>query len=286
HASGHPREKLKIQSRNLGPGFNWKILRKLCEMNAIAYFMSLIDRSFIAMRRFVCAIAVFPLMVLLSACALPVEKLWPPAADTHIRTIYVSLDTWHVMIAFPLDKKKTEWAEQQAHPPSQLSTLRDHSSIGAQPTYYEEWGYAERAWYLEGRRGVTGAVRALLWPTEGVVEVGQFDRLWAERTPQPPSDLFVFKLSEQGYRRLRRHLAATIQNHEAVASSGEAQFFTARQAYHLFHTCHQYAAHSLREAGLPLSPFWAFNRMTFAWQLRRAVRLAEVQPTAALPSDL
>ena len=89
-----------------------------------------------------------------------------------------------------------------------------------------------------------------------------------------------------GIRRLRRHLAATIQNDEAVVSSGEVQFFSARQAYHLFHTCHQYAAYSLREAGLPLSPFWAFNRMAFAWQLRRAVRLAEAQSTAALPSDL
>lgn len=117
-------------------------------MNAIAYFISLIDSSFIAMRRSVCAIAVFPLIVLLSACALPAEKLWPPATDTNTRTIYVSLDTWHAMIAFPLDKEKTEWVEQQVQLPSQLSTLRDDSSMEAQPAYYEEWGYAERAWYL------------------------------------------------------------------------------------------------------------------------------------------
>ncbi|SDY72303.1 hypothetical protein [Nitrosomonas sp. Nm33] len=38
---------------------------------------------------------------LLTACALPVENLWPPPPDSAARTIYVSLDTWHAMIAFP-----------------------------------------------------------------------------------------------------------------------------------------------------------------------------------------
>lgn len=38
--------------------------------------------------------------VLLSACALPVEGLWPTSPDSPARTIFVSLDTWHAMIAF------------------------------------------------------------------------------------------------------------------------------------------------------------------------------------------
>lgn len=151
---------------------------------------------------------------------------------------------------------------------------------------YEEWGYAERDWYLEGKTGVSGVVRALLWPSEGVVEVGHYDHVWAERTPQPPSDLFTFRLTEEGYQRLRQHLNATLLNEEPVASFSQSVFYPAKRSYHLFHTCHQYAALALREAGFPISPFWAFNRTNLAWQLRRAARLSKEQPTKLPPGNL
>jgi hypothetical protein len=152
----------------------------------------------------------------------------------------VSVDTWHAMIAFPLPDGR-----------------------------YEEWGYAERAWYLEGRQGVSGALRALLWPTAGVVEVTVADRPWAERTPQPPADLFALRIGEAGYRRLREHLASTIAAPEPVAVFAGSRFYAARRAYHLFHQCHQYAARALAEAGLPVSVAGAMTRDAFAAQLRR-----------------
>jgi hypothetical protein len=194
--------------------------------------------------------------ILLSACASPVESLWPPSPDSPVRTVYVSLDTWHAMIAFPTDTP--------------------HASPFT-PHAFEEWGYAERAWYLEDQRGLSGIMRALFWPTEGVVEVGHYDRVWAERTPQPPAELFVFRVSTEGYQRLLRHLRETISVETPIASVGQSSFYPAVRSYHLFHTCHQYAAHALREAGLPLAPFWAFNRTSLAWQLQRAARLIEEQ---------
>ncbi len=194
------------------------------------------------------------LLTLLSACASPVEGLWPPSPDSNTQTIAVSLDTWHAMIAFQNDT----------------------------PHAYEEWGYAERAWYLKGMMGVSGVVRALFWPTQGVVEIGHYDRVWAERTPQPPSDLFTFRLTEEGYQRLRQHLHATLLNDEPVASFRQSTFYPAKRSYYLFHTCHQYAALALREAGLPISPFLAFNRTSLAWQLRRAAWIAEQSPDSPL----
>lgn len=220
--------------------------------------------------------------LLLSACASPVEGLWPPPPDSPARAISVSLDTWHAMIAFPLEPsaishQRSDANEQEqsgsSSPPSyQLSAIR-HS-------LFEEWGYAERAWYLEDKRGLTGIARALFWPTEAVVEIGRYDRVWADRTPQPPSDLFTFRVSEEGYQRLRTHLRGTISVDAPVGSVGQSSFYSAVRSYHLFHTCHQYAAHALREAGLPVSPSWAFNRTSLAWQLRRAARIA-AQPTEA-----
>jgi hypothetical protein len=75
---------------------------------------------------------------------------------------------------------------------------------------------------------LTGIVRALFWPTEGVVEVRHYDKVWAERTPQPPAELFRFHLSEEGHQRLRRHLRATIAKAEPVTSTDGSTFYPAK----------------------------------------------------------
>jgi hypothetical protein len=193
--------------------------------------------------------------LLLGGCASPVEGLWPPAAGAPSHKIHVSLDTWHAVIAFPLS-------------PSLVPSPLNGGGKGGGG--FEEWGYAERAWYLEGRQGIGGVLRALLWPTEAVVEVGHHDKVWADRTPQPPAELFTFRLSDEGFRRLHAHLRATIASQEPVVTVGTTTFYPAVDSYHAFHTCHQYAAQALRAAGLPISPFWAFTRGAFAVQLRRA----------------
>jgi hypothetical protein len=172
----------------------------------------------------------------------------------------ISVDTWHAVIAFPEES-------------------------GAR---FEEWGYAERAWYLEGRQGASGALRALLWPTAAVVEVARSDRIWAERTPDPPADVFTFRLSETAYRRLRGHLAETLASREPVAVSGTSTFYPARDAYHFLHQCHQYAARALQAAGLPISPGRALTRAGFAADLRGAEeqqRSAAGAPAPAPVSD-
>jgi hypothetical protein len=194
------------------------------------------------------AAAVLLILLVTAGCA--TTGPWPPAAAEATRTIRVSLDTWHAMIALP--------REPGAETAGSL----------------EEWGYAERAWYLEGRQELSGVFRALLWPSAGVVEVFVGDHVWAERTPQPPAEVFTFRLTEAGYERLRRHLRATIASEGPIVVIGGSRFFPARRPYHLFHQCHQYAARALQEAGLPVSPFWAFSRASLALQLRRAARLA------------
>lgn len=194
--------------------------------------------------------------LLLCGCAGPVHELWPPEKGAPAHTIVVSLDTWHAMIAFPQEAAQ----------------------------HVEEWGYAEQAWYLEGRQGIGGVLRALFWPTPAVVEVGLHDRVWAERTPQPPSDRFAFRVGEEGYRRLRRYLQASIAAPEPIVTVGTSRFYPATRSYHLLHQCHQYSARALREAGLPISTFWALTRGSFAMQLRRAARMEAEAETAQVPA--
>ena len=210
------------------------------------------------------------LLLLALGCASPVQELWPPAKGAPAHTIIVSIDTWHAMIAFP--QNRTEGPGLRTEPqasagPPDASPLTPHAS-------YEEWGYAEQAWYLEGQMGFTGAIRALFWPSPGVVEVGHYNQMWSDRTPQPPAERFTFRLSEEGYLRLRQHLQETKASAEPVLTTDGSRFFPANRSYHVFHQCHHYSAHALREAGLPISTFWALTRRMFAAELRRAERIA------------
>ena len=204
------------------------------------------------------------LTFLLCGCAISDVKLWPPTPDTPTEEIYVSLDTWHAMIAFP---QKNVQGQQ---PVNDIPSLKTPEAD--QPTF-EEWGYAERAWYLENRQGLSAIFPTLFWPTDGVVEIAEYTQVWADRTPQPPSDLFIFRISQEGYQRLRRHLRSTIISTDPVETIRNSRFFTATRSYHLFHQCHHYAALALKEAGLPISPFWAFSRLSLAIQLRQAKSL-------------
>ena len=206
---------------------------------------------------------IIPSLLLLWSCAAPVQGLWPPPEGAPTRTIVVSLDAWHAMIAITLDERVT---------------ALDQKSM------FEEWGYAEQAWYLEGRQGITGALRALFRPNPGVVEIGLHEQVWAARTPQPPAETFVFRLSEAGYLRLRRHLLSTIGATTPVLVVDRVRFYPSKRPYHLFHQCHQYAAEALRAAGLPLSAWWAFSRTSFAMQLRRAARMADQAAASRAPA--
>ncbi|MGH7217702.1 MAG: DUF2459 domain-containing protein [Nitrospiraceae bacterium] len=181
-------------------------------------------------------------------------------------SIVVSLDAAHSMIALPVEA-------------SVLYVNDGHGVVGTddvpgEPRAYEEWGYAERAWFLDKRQGFTGVLRALLWPTEGVVEVGIHQSIWAERTQKPPVEAFRFQISKAGHLNLRSYLQATIVSEEPVGIVGNSRFCIARSPYHLFHHCHHYTAKGLREAGLPISMSRALTRDAFARQLRRIIPIS------------
>lgn len=180
--------------------------------------------------------------------------------------IVVSLDAAHSMIALPVDVSVSQVGDD-------LQVIGKISAPG-EPRAYEEWGYAERAWYLEKRQGFTGVIRALLWPTEGVVEVGIHESIWAQRAQKPPVEAFPFRISKAGYLSLRSYLRATIASDEPVGIVGNSRFCVARSSYHLFHHCHHYTAKGLRVAGLPISMMGALTRDGLARQLRRIMPLS------------
>ena len=185
-------------------------------------------------------------LIFSAACTTSPHHLSSLPKDFPPQTVIVSLDTWHAMLAFPVSS-----------PDASTNDIQE----------FEEWGYAERAWYVEGKTGIGGISRALFWPTEGVVEVGRHPSIWAERTPQPPAEVFVLHLEPEPYRQLRQFLDSTLVSQTPLARLGGSAFYLSARSYHLFHTCHQYAARALQAAGLPVTPTLAFSRTMLGWQL-------------------
>ena len=162
-------------------------------------------------------------LLLLSGCASPPEGLWPPADGAPTLRIVVSSDAWHSRIAIP-------------------------SPDGG----YEEWGYGERAWYYEGRQGFFGALRALFWPTAGVLDLRRTPVPYARRLPPGEGRMWTFTLSREGAERLRAYVARSRSSETPIGPGGGAVWYPARRRYHAFHTCHHGVANALWEAGLPV----------------------------------
>ena len=159
------------------------------------------------------SLGVISLGFLVNGCASQVDKLWPLPPDVPAHTIIVSIDTIHAMIAFPVSQSRPD----SRHPP-----------------LYEEWGYAEQAWYLEQRMGLGGVLQALFWESSGVVEVGLHEQLWSQRTPQPPAEQFTFRLSENSYVRLSHYLEASKADGAPILKVGGSEFYRATDSYHFF----------------------------------------------------
>jgi hypothetical protein len=185
-------------------------------------------------------------------CASPVEGLWPPEPGAASHRITVSVDDWHSVIGI--------WPEGD--------------SRGAEPSDLREWGYAERAYYHEGSMGSCGSLRAMLWPTEGVVVVHDEGRPMEEWSPDPPVRSWTFELTPEGHRALRAHLEGTLGSDTPFAEERGALWYEADRSYHAFHHCHHWTADALRAAGLPVTSFWAPFKWSLESQLDRAADMA------------
>jgi hypothetical protein len=196
--------------------------------------------------------------VLLWSCfPAPVKELWPPRPGELRHRIDVICWDWHTFILQP-----------HAGPLPEADLL----DAGIPPDEgYLEWGFVEKAWYLEARQGILGVLRALLLPTaSGVARERTAIPYW-ERHPERARFHWKFVLSEQGFRKLVEYLEA--QRGEPLP--GFLEWYEGRYAYHLFHNCHHFTASALRAAGLPIRPWWAFAGWMMTIQLNRIERFHE-----------
>lgn len=160
--------------------------------------------------------------LLAAGCAAPPDGLWPASPCEPVTRVVVSSDAWHSMIAIPVDGG------------------------------FEEWGYAEKGWYLEGSQGIWGVIRALLLPSAGVVEVARVGQPYARRSTQGEPKVWELDLGAGSLDRLRAYLESSLASSAPIRDDGWRTWHDAAWSYHLFHTCHHYVANALFESGVPV----------------------------------
>ena len=177
-------------------------------------------------------------------CASLPEGLFPPAPGAPTKAVHLVSHGWHAGIV----------VRRADIPPGVWPQSRDYADAE-----YLEVGWGDRDYYMTRRPHLGHVLKAGLLPTDSVLQIVGFDGPVERYFPR--SEVIRIDLSEAGFERLVRYLAAS----HAVDSTGRTQplgrsiygrgsFYLSRETYHLFNTCNAWTARAMREAGCPITP--------------------------------
>lgn len=186
-------------------------------------------------------------------------------------TVQVVSHGWHSGIVVPAALAQAhDWPAWREFPQAQ----------------YFEVGWGDRAYYQAVEPGWWMGLRALLWPSPGVLHV-----VALQEPPQaafPGAPMLVLTLSHEGAQRLAAAIAAS---HERGADGapvalgpalyGQGRFYASAERFHLFATCNVWVARRLSEAGLELRPAFALTSGMLFRQLARQVPAAPAASAAS-----
>lgn len=202
--------------------------------------------------RYYLAAALVCTVLLVGGCASVPRPAWPPKPGEPIAHVTVYADHFHSVLALPRE-----------------------------PKGYEEWAFGERIWFYDekGKHRMEklreacytclDGMRALVWPNIGVIEISRADDTYLARNKDHLGSLRAWQIpvSPAGLAAMRKYLDGTIGSHKEIYTDGWQVYYPSAARYHLFHTCHHFAAQALLEAGVPIHPGWCVIPSGFWRQL-------------------
>ena len=200
------------------------------------------------------------LVVLVPGCAAPLNSGAIPAEDAQATMrVHVVRHGWHSgIVVRAADVPEHAWPARREF-------------VGAE---YLEVGWGDRAYYQAPDPSVWLGLRALLWPTAGVLHMVGFSGPVEHYVPS--AEIVALQVTPQGLARL---VAAVAASHEQDAAGrpiplgpglyGISRFYASNEVFHLFATCNVWIAAMLSEAGVPVSPALSPSSGALFAQLRR-----------------
>ena len=180
----------------------------------------------------------------------PVKELWPPGPSQARYAVDVIYYDWHTLLTFP---RKRDSDTTTGKPPTRSDPP------------YAEWGFAEKAWYLERKQGLSGVSRALFWPTESTVGYREREEPYWERYPDRHGERWTYYVSDEGLARMKAYLES--EKGELIAEYPD--WYHGEKDYCITYLCHHFILAALREAGLPVAPWWGYTAWLSKIQLDR-----------------
>lgn len=127
-----------------------------------------------------------------------------------------------------------------------------------------EVGWGDRAYYQASDPGLWAGLRALLWPSPGVLHIVALRDAPAQHFAG--ASMVTLQISRDGAQRL---VAAIAASHERDAAGrpiafgpslyGQGRFYASVERFHLFATCNVWVASRLRDAGVAMRPALALT---------------------------
>ena len=219
------------------------------------------------------AVAACWLPIVLWACAAPAPTA-SAAVSPVTRSVHVVNHGWHTgLVLRGDDVPAAVWP----------------AKADFQGAVHLEVGWGDSAYYRAAEPSAWLALKAVAWPTPGVLHVAMIDgpveRFFAD------AEVIEIGVSEPGLQRLLEHLR---DSHELDAAGrpialgpglyGHGRFYASRERFHLFKTCNVWVATALQAAGVPVMPALAITSGRLMAQLRQLARVPENgQPDTAPP---
>jgi uncharacterized protein (TIGR02117 family) len=207
--------------------------------------------------------------VVVAGCAAPAADRDASVvqADTPHR-IYVVRHGWHSGIVVPAAKVPADaWLARRQFAAAE----------------YFEVGWGDRAYYQAVDPSPWLGLRALLWPTPGVLHIvafsGPVEQIFGA------IEILELRVSAHGLDRLVQMVR---DSHELDAAGrqiafgpgqyGTSRFYASREKFHLFKTCNVWTATLLRQAGVQVAPAQALLVGNLMAQLRPKARVVRPAP--------
>jgi uncharacterized protein (TIGR02117 family) len=197
------------------------------------------------------------LSAILAGCATPSPSLHAPAGEA-ARTVYVVRHGWHTGVMLnTADVSDRSW-----------SILRDFPEAR-----YLEVGWGDRDYYAAREPGTWLGIKALFWPTPGTLHVVGFGGTVEEFAAR--TDAVALSFTPSAFERLYLRVRASFDldgDGDAIVLGpglyGDSRFYASRESFSLLKTCNTWTAQVLREAGVPLSPSFAWSATGLLRRLR------------------
>jgi uncharacterized protein (TIGR02117 family) len=204
------------------------------------------------------------LVLIIAGFILTPSKVGDPSnclkAAGYAEEIYVVKHTWHTGI---ICIRKAEFSNPV------LNQLYE----GAK---FIEIGWGDFDFFRSDKATIGMAAKAMLWPTKSVLHIFPY-----YRSPEnyfEPDKIRTINLSEKQYHDLLNYISGSFKLDDSgkiIPLDAEnpvgGKFYLSVEKYHLFKTCNVWTARGLKEADLPIRPFFAFNSKNVIKQINRKV---------------